>query len=55
MAASVVAVEESVADEFIELLLEKTNEITIGNGLNEGVFLGPVIRDNHKESTFEVH
>ena len=53
MAASVVAVEESVADEFIELLLEKTNEITIGNGLDEGVFLGPVIRDQHKENTLK--
>ncbi|WP_028783868.1 CoA-acylating methylmalonate-semialdehyde dehydrogenase [Thalassobacillus devorans] len=51
MAASVVAVEDSVADEFIELLTDKANEITIGNGLDEGVFLGPVIRENHKERT----
>ncbi|MBS4179509.1 CoA-acylating methylmalonate-semialdehyde dehydrogenase [Lederbergia citrea] len=53
MACSVVAIEESVADEFIELLLEKTNELTIGNGLDEGVFLGPVIRDQHKEKTLK--
>ncbi|MFG6120973.1 CoA-acylating methylmalonate-semialdehyde dehydrogenase [Thalassobacillus sp. B23F22_16] len=51
MAASVVAVEDSVADEFIELLTDKANEITIGNGMDEGVFLGPVIRENHKERT----
>ncbi|WP_085506043.1 CoA-acylating methylmalonate-semialdehyde dehydrogenase [Thalassobacillus devorans] len=51
MAASVVAVEESVADEFIELLTDKANDITIGNGLDDGVFLGPVIRENHKERT----
>ncbi|WP_337018520.1 CoA-acylating methylmalonate-semialdehyde dehydrogenase [Oceanobacillus massiliensis] len=51
MAASVVAVEESVADEFIDLLIEKANKIQIGNGLDEGIFLGPVIRDNHKERT----
>ncbi|MFC4022262.1 CoA-acylating methylmalonate-semialdehyde dehydrogenase [Oceanobacillus longus] len=51
MAASVVAVEDSIADEFIELLTEKANNIQIGNGLDEGVFLGPVIRDNHKERT----
>ncbi|WP_431801244.1 CoA-acylating methylmalonate-semialdehyde dehydrogenase [Halobacillus andaensis] len=51
MAASVVAVEESVADEFIDLLKQKADEIKIGNGLDEGVFLGPVIRDNHKERT----
>ncbi|SEA34352.1 malonate-semialdehyde dehydrogenase (acetylating) / methylmalonate-semialdehyde dehydrogenase [Thalassobacillus cyri] len=51
MAASVVAVEDSVADEFIDMLTDKANEITIGNGLDEGVFLGPVIRENHKERT----
>ncbi len=32
---------------------KKTNEITIGNGLDEGVFLGPVIRDQHKENTLK--
>ncbi|MEL4027711.1 CoA-acylating methylmalonate-semialdehyde dehydrogenase [Caldifermentibacillus hisashii] len=49
MAASVVAVEDSIADEFIKLLVQKTNEIKIGNGLDEGIFLGPVIREQHKE------
>ncbi|MFD2922301.1 CoA-acylating methylmalonate-semialdehyde dehydrogenase [Halobacillus naozhouensis] len=53
MAASVVAVEDSVADEFIESLTQKTNDVKIGNGLDEGVFLGPVIRDNHKERTLQ--
>ncbi|KHE72770.1 CoA-acylating methylmalonate-semialdehyde dehydrogenase [Halobacillus sp. BBL2006] len=53
MAASVVAVEESVADSFIEQLVQKANEIKIGNGLDEGVFLGPVIREKHKERTLE--
>ncbi|QTM98446.1 CoA-acylating methylmalonate-semialdehyde dehydrogenase [Sediminibacillus dalangtanensis] len=53
MAASVVAVEESVADSFIEQLVTKANEIKIGNGLDEGVFLGPVIRDAHKERTLQ--
>ncbi|WP_099355253.1 CoA-acylating methylmalonate-semialdehyde dehydrogenase [Fredinandcohnia onubensis] len=51
MAASVVAVEEAIADELIELLIQKANEIEIGNGLDEGVFLGPVIREQHKERT----
>src|SRR5690625_892184 len=49
MATSVVAVEEAVADEFIDLLTNKANEIEIGNELDEGIFLGPVIRDQHKE------
>ncbi|SDI32110.1 methylmalonate-semialdehyde dehydrogenase [acylating] [Alteribacillus persepolensis] len=53
MAASVVAVEESIADQFMEQLVQKTNDITIGNGLDEDVFLGPVIRDQHKERTLK--
>src|SRR5690625_915566 len=53
MACSVVAVEESVADEFIEKLVKKANEVKMGNGLDEGIFLGPVIRDSHKEKTLQ--
>lgn len=53
MACSVVAVEESIADEFIEKLVQKANNIKIGNGLEENVFLGPVIRDNHKQRTLQ--
>lgn len=51
MACSVVAVEDDIADEFVETLLNRANELTIGNGLDEGIFLGPVIRDTHKERT----
>ena len=51
MAAAVVAVEESVADEFTKLLTEKVNDIRIGDGLDKDVFLGPDIRENHKEKT----
>ncbi|MGE7544755.1 CoA-acylating methylmalonate-semialdehyde dehydrogenase [Sporosarcina newyorkensis] len=51
MACSVVAVEDEIADEFVETLLDRANELTIGNGLDEGIFLGPVIRDTHKERT----
>ncbi|MCP3763659.1 CoA-acylating methylmalonate-semialdehyde dehydrogenase [Domibacillus sp. A3M-37] len=51
MAASVVAVEDSVADEFIAKLKEEADSIKIGNGLDDGVFLGPIIRENAKERT----
>ena len=51
MAAAVVAVEESIADAFIEKLKKAADEIVIGNGLDEGVFLGPVIRENAKQRT----
>ena len=53
MACSVVAVEDSIAEEFIETLVQKSNEIKIGNGLDEGVFLGPVIREQHKNRTLQ--
>ncbi|QHE51702.1 CoA-acylating methylmalonate-semialdehyde dehydrogenase [Pontibacillus sp. HMF3514] len=53
MACSVVAVEEDIADEFIQRLVQKSNEIKIGNGLEDDVFLGPVIRDQHKERTIQ--
>ena len=53
MACSVVAVEEDIADEFIELLVQKANEIQIGNGLEDDVFLGPVIREQHKQRTLQ--
>ncbi|MCQ6275002.1 CoA-acylating methylmalonate-semialdehyde dehydrogenase [Bacillus sp. V3B] len=51
MAAAVVAVEEDIADELISKLVQLANHITIGNGLDDGVFLGPVIRKSHKERT----
>lgn len=51
MAAAVVVVEEDVADELVNRLLQEANAITIGNGLEEDVFLGPVIREGHKERT----
>ncbi|PHC48180.1 CoA-acylating methylmalonate-semialdehyde dehydrogenase [Bacillus toyonensis] len=51
MAASVVTVEEEIADQLVGRLVEEANKIVIGNGLDEDVFLGPVIRDNHKERT----
>src|SRR5699024_5727623 len=43
MAAAVVAVEEDVADEFINQLSQKSGEQKIGDGREEDVFLGPVI------------
>jgi malonate-semialdehyde dehydrogenase (acetylating)/methylmalonate-semialdehyde dehydrogenase len=51
MAAAVVAVEEDIADKLINRLVDLANNITIGNGLDDGVFLGPVIREGHKERT----
>lgn len=49
MAAAVVVVEEDVADVLVNRLLQEANAITIGNGLEEDVFLGPVIRDGRED------
>lgn len=51
MACAVVTVEEGIADEFIARLKEKVQNVKIGNGLDDGVFLGPVIREENKERT----
>lgn len=51
MAAAVVAVEDSIADELVNRLKVAADALIIGNGLDEGVFLGPVIRDSHKDKT----
>lgn len=47
MAASAVVVVEEIADELVQLLIEESNALVMGNGLEEGVDLGPVIRDTH--------
>ncbi|TRZ35671.1 CoA-acylating methylmalonate-semialdehyde dehydrogenase [Niallia circulans] len=51
MACAVVTVEEGIADEFMAALDAKTSSIKIGNGLEDGVFLGPVIREENRQKT----
>ncbi|OBZ18610.1 methylmalonate-semialdehyde dehydrogenase (acylating) [Bacillus sp. FJAT-27264] len=51
MACAVVVAVGDVADELVERLSAAADQITIGNGLEEGTFLGPVIRGGHKERT----
>ncbi|MBT2657343.1 CoA-acylating methylmalonate-semialdehyde dehydrogenase [Bacillus sp. ISL-18] len=51
MACAVVTVEEGIADEFLEKLVEKSKAVKIGHGLDEGVFLGPVIREQNQQRT----
>ncbi|XOQ15942.1 MAG: Malonate-semialdehyde dehydrogenase 2 [Shouchella clausii] len=49
MACSVVAVVEEVADAFIEKLTAETKKLTVGNGKNDEHFVGPLIRQSHKD------
>jgi malonate-semialdehyde dehydrogenase (acetylating)/methylmalonate-semialdehyde dehydrogenase len=51
MAASVVVAVGEIADPFMEKLVQAANELKMGNGMDEGIFLGPVIRDAHKVKT----
>ncbi|MFC0273804.1 CoA-acylating methylmalonate-semialdehyde dehydrogenase [Metabacillus herbersteinensis] len=53
MACSVVAVVDEIADEFVARLVQAANDIQMGNGLDEDVFLGPVIRDSHLERVLD--
>lgn len=52
MACAVLEVEDAIADEFMEKLVAAAKAVKIGNGLDEGVFLGPVIRQENQERTF---
>ncbi|MFC3884500.1 CoA-acylating methylmalonate-semialdehyde dehydrogenase [Bacillus songklensis] len=51
MACAVVVPVGNVADELVARLRQAAEDIKMGNGLDEDVFLGPVIRDSHKERT----
>ncbi|MEK4477543.1 CoA-acylating methylmalonate-semialdehyde dehydrogenase [Paenibacillus sp. FSL R7-0048] len=51
MACSVVVVHEDIADELVGRLAAAADELKIGNGADDGVFLGPVIRQSNKEKT----
>lgn len=51
MACAVVVAVGDIADELVARLSAAADRIKIGNGLDEGVLLGPVIRQSHKERT----
>lgn len=51
MAAAVVTVEAEIYDEFMAQLVAATKDIKIGNGLDDDVFLGPVIREDNLKRT----
>ena len=51
MACSVVVAVGSAADQLIDRLVASSANLAIGNGMDNSVFLGPVIRDSHKTRT----
>ena len=52
MANAVLAVEEAIYDEFMAKLVAEAKAIKMGNGMDKDVFLGPVIRKENQERTF---
>jgi malonate-semialdehyde dehydrogenase (acetylating)/methylmalonate-semialdehyde dehydrogenase len=53
MACSVVVAVGDIGDTLVSKLTAAADKLVIGNGLDEGVFLGPVIRGPHKERTLK--
>ncbi len=53
MACSVVVAVGNIADDLVSRLKQKADEIVMGNGMDEGVFLGPVIRPSQRERAIE--
>jgi malonate-semialdehyde dehydrogenase (acetylating)/methylmalonate-semialdehyde dehydrogenase len=51
MACSVVVAVGNTGDELVGRLIAAAKQLTIGNGLEKGNFLGPVIRDSQKQRT----
>lgn len=51
MACAVVVAVGDVADELVTRLKDESDKLTMGNGAEEGIFLGPVIRDSHLDKT----
>ncbi|PZE21662.1 CoA-acylating methylmalonate-semialdehyde dehydrogenase [Paenibacillus xerothermodurans] len=53
MACSVVVAVGEIGDTLVNKLVAAADQLAIGNGLDDGVFLGPVIREAHKERTLK--
>jgi acyl-CoA reductase-like NAD-dependent aldehyde dehydrogenase len=49
-ATSRVVVEERIADRFVEMLLERSRKLKVGNGLEAGVDVGPVVDENQLQT-----
>ncbi|KKB73125.1 MULTISPECIES: CoA-acylating methylmalonate-semialdehyde dehydrogenase [Bacillus] len=53
MACSVAAVVDEIADEFMELLVSETRKLKMGDGRSEDHFVGPLIREVHKNRVLD--
>ncbi|MED1015579.1 CoA-acylating methylmalonate-semialdehyde dehydrogenase [Bacillus atrophaeus] len=53
MACSVAAVVDEIADQFMELLVSETRKLETGDGRSENHFVGPLIREAHKNRVLD--
>ncbi|MGM0591348.1 MAG: CoA-acylating methylmalonate-semialdehyde dehydrogenase [Halobacteriota archaeon] len=53
LANPVAVVEESVYDEFAELVVEEAGDIVVGDGLDDGVTMGALITPEHRQRVLE--
>lgn len=53
MALPVICVQESIGDQFVELLKKKAKEVTIGCSYDPKTILGPVVSEAHKKRVSE--
>ncbi|WP_110926733.1 CoA-acylating methylmalonate-semialdehyde dehydrogenase [Bacillus massiliglaciei] len=53
MACSVAAVAEEIAEEFMALLISETRKLKTGDGRSENHFVGPLIREVHKNRVLD--
>lgn len=53
MACSVVVAVGDVKEKLVKKLMEEADNMNIGNGLDKDVFLGPVIRKEHRQRTID--
>jgi len=52
-AATRVLVDRSVHEKLVELLVERTTKIAIGDGVDESVRMGPLVSESHRKSVME--
>ncbi|MCE5197669.1 aldehyde dehydrogenase family protein [bacterium] len=52
-AATRVLVDSSIHKEFVDLLVEKTSKIVVGDGMDESVRMGPLVSDSHRNSVMD--
>ncbi|CAM3862951.1 aldehyde dehydrogenase family protein [Alkalicoccus chagannorensis] len=49
-----VIVHESIKDDFLHKLVEETEKMTIGNGMEDGITMGPQVNQQELDSTLEL-